>query len=323
MGPCAPAESGQRGRGRPTEPREALASPVAAPRIASLARRNGKPQNGPARERSQGPFAAAFRISLQVARNERPIVRARRGAKPPLVCGFAQSPPNQTLMEFAAARRAGGCAAAARHRLRRRPQRRSARASRLDGRRDRPVARHAARGTATAHDRSARTQARPGAGADGTAADRRTQHGLHRRARHLEPGAARPRSFAPRCAKPRAWRGRAVRSSCSRSRVRRCPIPIDRCPASATSTPASRAGRKSSSPSKSSSRSLRRPASRWTRPFRSWSTTGVPEARSTWAARRSSSREPSRIQGRAIGRERRRACQEQAFLISCPPVKSS
>ena len=132
------------------------------------------------------PFRSTFRISLQAA-HERSIVRdavERSRARLRLCAVAAQSHADGVCRRPACQR----CAAAARHRLRRRPQCRSARASRLDRRRDRPVARHAARRTATAHDRSARTQPRPGAGADGTPADRRRQHGLHRRARHLEPG---------------------------------------------------------------------------------------------------------------------------------------
>ena len=89
-----------------------------------------------------------------------------------LVSGFAQSPPNHTLMEFAAARRASGarqlldigCGAG-----------RNAVPLVFQGWTvaEMDLSLGISRRPARAHNRSARTQARPGAGADGTAADRR------------------------------------------------------------------------------------------------------------------------------------------------------
>src|SRR6186713_1751330 len=65
-----------------------------------------QPQNGPAREPSQGPFAARFGLAFRQDMND--PLSGTPWSEATLVSGFAQSPPNHTLMECAAARRASG-----------------------------------------------------------------------------------------------------------------------------------------------------------------------------------------------------------------------
>ena len=144
------------------------------------------------------------------------------------VCGFAQSPPNQTLMDVCCRPACRRCGAAARHRLRRRPQRHSARASGLDSCR-----RSTCRSACCGRHSSGSQPKPPGAGSAwrwrrwnscrspdaAWTSSSRTGSGTWRR---------RPPSFAPRCVEAARVARPGVRSSSSPSRVRRCPIPIGR-----------------------------------------------------------------------------------------------